>query len=362
MPFIKLLSIIFLILIVVLQTACSDSASEAGINPEAPIIIPPLSAPQNIAKSTSNGVVALSWSEVIDSNRKDTPVYNVYWNQTGNVSTSDNKIENVSSPYTVDGLTVGETYYFIVTTATTREESKPSFEVFAIVPTPVLVSIDITPADAAIVSGTSIQLKATGIFSNKTAIDLTTAVNWQTENIALSDINDTDTKGLVTANNIGENIILAVDAISSIKGQTTLRTQIDHSILGTQPLTCQNSGCHTLESSHMATSDVCNACHTTADPYKWKPIVASDIDHSQVNGTCVSCHDGTIAPGKSDSHFQSTDLCEKCHITVAWLAWPLSFVIDHNESLAACIVCHNGTNTSGGKTNNHIVSTDKCDA
>jgi len=43
----------------------------------------------------------------------------------------------------------------------------------------------------------------------------------------------------------------------------------------------------------MPTTNLCEDCHSTQ---VWSPV--TQVDHTQVTGTCQSCHNGVIADGK----------------------------------------------------------------
>jgi len=136
-------------------------------------------------------IMAFRWSEVVAYNENTIPTYNIYLNQTANVAKSDTKIENIAlPPYKVTGLIVGETYYFVVTAETRNGESDISVEVSAVAPDAVLVSITLIPADTTIVSGSTIQFKATGIYSDDSTLDLTSAVMWNSADINLVEIDN----------------------------------------------------------------------------------------------------------------------------------------------------------------------------
>jgi len=113
--------------------------------------------------------------------------------------------------------------------------------------------------------------------------------------------------------------------------------------------------------NHIDTSDVCDACHEKF-PALWTPVAANVVDHTQVNGTCISCHDGVVASGKSVNHINSTDACDACHQPGPTPWAPVnSSAVDHNQVVGTCISCHDGVIASG-KSANHINSTDNCDA
>jgi predicted CXXCH cytochrome family protein len=80
------------------------------------------------------------------------------------------------------------------------------------------------------------------------------------------------------------------------------------------------------------------------------------VDHTQVLGTCFSCHDGNTATGKHPTHITSGDNCDDCHSTVGWI--PANF--DHVNITGNCISCHNGADATG-KHPTHINTTDICE-
>jgi len=127
---------------------------------------------------------------------------------------------------------------------------------------------------------------------------------------------------------------------------------------------------------HIASSDVCDACHEVF-PANWRPVTGPAVDHTQVLGTCVSCHDGVQATGKSPQHIASSDVCDACHDTRNWfnvtndvpapnpqpdpVPDPGTSVPDHAAFTGNCITCHNGVDASG-KGATHINTSEACDA
>jgi hypothetical protein len=104
--------------------------------------------------------------------------------------------------------------------------------------------------------------------------------------------------------------------------------------------------------SHIATSNSCDACHTTL---AWLPV--SKVDHTQVRGACANCHNGRIATGKPSAHVQTASACENCHTTNAWT--PARF--DHAAVAPhTCNSCHDAVHTIG-LPRNHIPTTQQCD-
>ncbi|MDH4275726.1 MAG: hypothetical protein OEW08_11850, partial [Gammaproteobacteria bacterium] len=100
---------------------------------------------------------------------------------------------------------------------------------------------------------------------------------------------------------------------------------------------------------HMNTQNACEACHVTSS---WKLIVG--VDHTQVLGTCVSCHSGlpgaAAKRGKNATHILTTNACEQCHSTRAWVP---KVAVNHLEVLGTCESCHNNV-IARGKSPQHI--------
>jgi RHS repeat-associated protein len=85
---------------------------------------------------------------------------------------------------------------------------------------PVLVSINVTPADLTLFRGQSRQYKATGVYSDSTTQDITASVTWNSTNSVVADIN---AAGLVTATDTGTSTIQATTG--GITGGTGLTVQ-----------------------------------------------------------------------------------------------------------------------------------------
>ena len=96
----------------------------------------------------------------------------------------------------------------------------------------------------------------------------------------------------------------------------------------------------------------CESCHAT---FTWRP--ATKVDHTQVTGSCYSCHNGTTATGKHLAHLSTHNDCDTCHATTAWKP---ATKVDHAQVLGTCSSCHDGTHATG-KDANHIATTADCD-
>jgi len=139
-------------------------------------------------------------------------------------------------------------------------------------------------------------------------------------------------------------------------------TAVDHSQVSGTCASCHNNTVAPGKTAtHIATNDLCDACHQPG-PTPWAPVAASAVDHAAVIGACVSCHDNVIAPGKPATHIATNDLCDACH-QPGPTPWALvaASAVDHAAVIGTCVSCHNNTNASG-KPASHIASSDLCDA
>ncbi|MBV8877012.1 MAG: hypothetical protein JO158_04830 [Gammaproteobacteria bacterium] len=88
----------------------------------------------------------------------------------------------------------------------------------------------------------------------------------------------------------------------------------------------------------------------------WLPV--RQVDHTQVLGSCVACHNGSIARGKSSSHLPASAACGSCHTTNAWT--PARF---EHAAVAphTCTSCHNAVRAVG-MPRTHVPTTQQCDS
>ena len=128
--------------------------------------------------------------------------------------------------------------------------------------------------------------------------------------------------------------------------------RFDHASVTGSCMSCHNGRTATGKSpTHIISSNSCDDCHNTNT---WSGAV---FDHNNVTGSCASCHNGTTATGKNPQHIQTSMMCEDCHRTSGWS--PVVRV-DHADVLGTCFSCHNGT-TAIGKSPQHIASGNTCD-
>ncbi|MGH8268026.1 MAG: cytochrome c3 family protein [Steroidobacteraceae bacterium] len=126
-----------------------------------------------------------------------------------------------------------------------------------------------------------------------------------------------------------------------------------HTVAGTPCASCHDSARGSGKPpGHITSSDSCQSCHTTL---AWLPVTR--VDHAQVRGTCVSCHNGTAASGKPANHVPTSAGCERCHTTNGWT--PARF--DHAAVAAhTCTTCHNSVQAIG-LSRTHIPTRQQCD-
>ncbi|MDE2382993.1 MAG: hypothetical protein KGO53_00125 [Alphaproteobacteria bacterium] len=148
-------------------------------------------------------------------------------------------------------------------------------------------------------------------------------------------------------------------------------TKFDHTDTVVAAATCYSchDGAHapaiTRSPAHIASTTNCANCHNTVNP-GFKPAVA--VDHSQVTGTCFSCHDGghsiSTGPvlGKDVKHMQTTNTCESCHNTVKFTP---AAAVDHTQVIGTCYSCHDGGHSIStgpvlAKDAKHLNTTNNC--
>jgi len=82
-----------------------------------------IDSPYNLKLISGDSSVIISWAPI-----QNATSYNIYWNNNGNISKSDNSIKDVESPYSHTGLSNGLTYYYAVTAVRGKKESSLSNE------------------------------------------------------------------------------------------------------------------------------------------------------------------------------------------------------------------------------------------
>ncbi len=83
-----------------------------------------------------------------------------------------------------------------------------------------LASIEVTPANPSIADGTTVELTATGVYSDDSTQDLTEQVTWASSNDEVATMSNADPKGLATAVDPGSATVSAI--FDGVTGDTTL--------------------------------------------------------------------------------------------------------------------------------------------
>jgi hypothetical protein len=102
-------------------------------------------------------------------------------------------------------------------------------------------------------------------------------------------------------------------------------------------------------SAHLVSNAQCENCHQTS---AWLP---ARVEHRGLGALCSSCHNGVAATGKSVKHVPTVQECSVCHGTLTWN----TVRVDHLELHASCQSCHNGL-AAVGKQVQHMLTTQDC--
>jgi hypothetical protein len=113
------------------------------------------------------------------------------------------------------------------------------------------------------------------------------------------------------------------------------------------------AACHGIGSSvrataksanHILSTEQCDSCHATV---AWVPAV--NFDHAQTHGSCSTCHNNVQAQGKGPRHISTNLECSVCHSTLSWSG----ALFNHEGISGGCAQCHNGV-TATGLPSGHI--------
>ncbi len=152
--------------------------------------------------------------------------------------------------------------------------------------------------------------------------------------------------------------IMSTNNCAACHDTTSFRPDIhfDHAEVMGSCVSCHNGTIAQGEGpTHPATSQECEACHTVMS---WNP--PKTVDHTQiplaVSGFCIICHNGVQATGKNPGHVATSLECGDCHLTTTWLG----SAFNHTGIKTGCVSCHNGVKAVG-KQGSHMPTTNLCE-
>jgi hypothetical protein len=104
-------------------------------------------------------------------------------------------------------------------------------------------------------------------------------------------------------------------------------------------LTCHNGAIAPAKPvQHLATVLSCDSCHRTTT---WRPATFTHVGAAP--GSCASCHNAVQAKGRTAAHFVTVRSCDTCHRTTTWAAAQyrhLSPVYRQHSASVGCTACH----------------------
>jgi uncharacterized protein YjdB len=193
------------------------TATLDGVQGSATVIVTPATVtsievtPANPSISKGTSVQLVATAHFSDSTTEDL---------TGQVSwiSADDTIAEVSDMLGTKGLVTGIAVGSALITATLDGVQGST----TVIVTPAtLTSITVTPTNPSIVKHTTVQLTATGHFSDSTTEDLTSQVSWTTADNTVAKVSDRPmTKGLVTGMHVGSALITAT--FDGVQGSTAV--------------------------------------------------------------------------------------------------------------------------------------------
>ncbi len=141
---------------------------------------------------------------------------------TQDVTATDTWTSSATSVATVSaGLVTGVTQG--TTTITVKDPTTGVTQLETLVVTPgLLVSIAVTPANPSVPLDTTLQLVATGTYTDGSTGNISQSTTWTSANGTIAVANAPGAAGQVTALSLGSSVVTATDPASGIGGQTTV--------------------------------------------------------------------------------------------------------------------------------------------
>lgn len=213
-------------------TACGGEGSGLPSQPSNPVKI------ISLQLTPSKSVIPVGWTQqyVVEAIFSDGKAEDVTNDPRIRLSSSDDKISTISDNGIAIGITPGE----VVITAVGSDdgmtiESKASL----VVTSASVVSLQITPSQAAIPVGISQQYEAIAELSDGQLIPVTNNKNiiWSTSDENIAAINNTNSKGLATGNRVGMVEVIATGNVSGYVFKGTAKLFVIDSVIDSLTIT-----------------------------------------------------------------------------------------------------------------------------
>lgn len=213
-------------------TACGGEGSGLPSQPRNPVKI------ISLQLTPSKSVIPVGWTQqyVVEAIFSDGKAKDVTNDPRIKLNSSDEKISTISDNGIAIGITPGE----VVITAVGSDddmtiESKASLVVTSVS----VVSLQITPSQAAIPVGISQQYEAIAKLSDGELIPVTNNKNitWSTSNESIAVINNTNSKGLATGNRVGMVEIIATGNVNGDEFKGAAKLFVTDSVIDSLTIT-----------------------------------------------------------------------------------------------------------------------------
>ncbi len=191
------------------------TATQAGVSGSATVTVTPAVlisitiTPPNPSIALGTTVQLSATGTFSDGTTQDFTA-SAHWTSTADAIAT---VGNTGSPGLVTGTGVGSA------TITATQAGVSSSTTVTVTPA-VLISITITPSNPSIAKGTTVQLSATGTFSDETTQDFTASAHWTSTADAIATVGNTGSSGLVTGTGVGSATITATQA--GVSGSATV--------------------------------------------------------------------------------------------------------------------------------------------
>ncbi len=197
--------------------------------------------------------------------------------------TSDGAIATVSNAMGSQGLASALTKGMVTVTATSGNVAGSGT---LDVTDATLTSIVVTPANPSLPDGTTLQLMATGVFSDNTTQDLTATATWMSASLAVASVGTGATNpGLLTGNTPGTTTISAASGQVTSLVKVTVTNAVLMSIAVTPAMTTQTPIAYVRYAATGTYSD--NTTHDITRVVTWNSSndKVAKISNSNLNGS-----------------------------------------------------------------------------